>query len=248
MQIDWVTVAAQIVNFLILVALLKHFLYGPIINAMDRRERRIAKRLHDADEREQEAGKEAERHRRQSEQLEQEKQQLLNQAREEADQERDRLLNQARQHVEQKRQEWEKGLEREQNDFMKGLRTQLAQEFQKLARQVLGDLADRQLEEAVIARFLDRLKSLDDDTLNQLRQEQGPLAVHTAFEADDSQQQRIREAVGDAISGDMNIRFHTDPQLLCGIELNSAGRKLAWTIDGYLEAVEHRMADALSAS
>jgi F-type H+-transporting ATPase subunit b len=42
MLIDWFTVAAQIVNFLILVWLLKHFLYKPILDAIDAREKRIA--------------------------------------------------------------------------------------------------------------------------------------------------------------------------------------------------------------
>ena len=48
MSVNWFTVAAQVVNFLILVWLLHRFLYGPIIAAMDRRERRIAERLQDA--------------------------------------------------------------------------------------------------------------------------------------------------------------------------------------------------------
>ena len=34
MLIDWFTVAAQVVNFLILVWLLKRFLYQPILNAI----------------------------------------------------------------------------------------------------------------------------------------------------------------------------------------------------------------------
>ena len=55
MQIDWFTVVAQIVNFLILVWLLKKFLYGPIIRAMDDRERRIASRLEEANARERQA-------------------------------------------------------------------------------------------------------------------------------------------------------------------------------------------------
>ncbi len=49
MQIDWLTVIAQIVNFLILVWLLKRFLYQPVINAMDQREQRIAERLQKAE-------------------------------------------------------------------------------------------------------------------------------------------------------------------------------------------------------
>jgi F-type H+-transporting ATPase subunit b len=49
MLIDWFTVGAQVVNFLILVWLLKRFLYKPILHAIDERERRIAKELADAD-------------------------------------------------------------------------------------------------------------------------------------------------------------------------------------------------------
>ena len=43
MLIDWFTVVAQVVNFLILVWLLKRFLYKPILDAIDAREKRIAK-------------------------------------------------------------------------------------------------------------------------------------------------------------------------------------------------------------
>ena len=50
MLIDWFTVVAQIVNFLVLVALLKHFLYGRLVEAIDAREKRIAARLAEADE------------------------------------------------------------------------------------------------------------------------------------------------------------------------------------------------------
>ena len=48
MLIDWFTVGAQAVNFLILVWLLKRFLYKPILKAIDAREKRIAAELADA--------------------------------------------------------------------------------------------------------------------------------------------------------------------------------------------------------
>jgi F-type H+-transporting ATPase subunit b len=50
MLIDWFTVAAQIVNFLVLVALLKHFLWGRLVRAIDEREKRIAGRLSAAED------------------------------------------------------------------------------------------------------------------------------------------------------------------------------------------------------
>ena len=48
MLIDWFTVAAQALNFLVLVWLLKRFLYQPVLDAISTREQRIAKQLADA--------------------------------------------------------------------------------------------------------------------------------------------------------------------------------------------------------
>jgi len=60
MLIDWFTIAAQALNFLILVWLMKRFLYKPILNAIDAREQRIARELADADAKKAEAQKERE--------------------------------------------------------------------------------------------------------------------------------------------------------------------------------------------
>ena len=58
MLIDWFTVGAQALNFIILVWLLKRFLYKPILNAVDAREKRIAAELADANAKKAEAQKE----------------------------------------------------------------------------------------------------------------------------------------------------------------------------------------------
>jgi F-type H+-transporting ATPase subunit b len=49
MLIDWFTVGAQALNFLVLVWLMKRFLYKPILDAIDEREKRIAAELANAD-------------------------------------------------------------------------------------------------------------------------------------------------------------------------------------------------------
>lgn len=55
MLINWFTVFAQIINFLILIWLLKRFLYGPIIKAMEERERKIASVMEQARKSEEDA-------------------------------------------------------------------------------------------------------------------------------------------------------------------------------------------------
>ena len=50
MLFDWFTLIAQLVNFLVLVWLLKRYLYKPILDAIDERENLIASQLHAAEE------------------------------------------------------------------------------------------------------------------------------------------------------------------------------------------------------
>jgi F-type H+-transporting ATPase subunit b len=48
--IDWKLLAIQIVNFLILLYILKHFLYAPLLRMLDERRALIAKGVHAAEE------------------------------------------------------------------------------------------------------------------------------------------------------------------------------------------------------
>ncbi|GAH31149.1 unnamed protein product, partial [marine sediment metagenome] len=69
MLIDSFTVIAQIINFLILIYLLKRFLFNRIIKIMDDREMQITDRMQDADVAKEEAQKELEEQRKIREEL-----------------------------------------------------------------------------------------------------------------------------------------------------------------------------------
>src|SRR5690242_5427666 len=96
MLIDWFTVGAQVVNFLILVWLLKRFLYRPILNAIDVREKRIAAELADAAAKQTGAQKERDEFQHKNEEFDRQRAALLRQATDEAKAERQRLLDDAR--------------------------------------------------------------------------------------------------------------------------------------------------------
>src|SRR5580658_3608803 len=96
MLIDWFTVGAQALNFLILAWLLERFLYKPILAAIDAREKRIAAELADADARKAEAQKERDEYERKNREFEQQRATLMSKAVDEAKAERQRLLEEAR--------------------------------------------------------------------------------------------------------------------------------------------------------
>ena len=96
MLIDWFTVGAQALNFIVLVWLLKRFLYKPILNAIDAREKRIATELADADAKKAEAQRERDEFQHKNEAFDQQRAALLSKATQEANAERQRLLGEAR--------------------------------------------------------------------------------------------------------------------------------------------------------
>src|SRR5580658_8782870 len=96
MLIDWFTVVAQALNFILLVWLLKRFLYKPILDAVDTREKRVASELADADAKKAESQKARSEYERKNEQFEQQRAALLSQATQDASVEGRRLLDEAR--------------------------------------------------------------------------------------------------------------------------------------------------------
>src|ERR1019366_2552120 len=96
MLIDWFTIGAQALNFLILVWLLKHFLYKPILNAIDAREKKVAAELADAAAKKAEAQKDRDDFEHKNEEFDQQRAALLSKATDQANAERQRLLDEAR--------------------------------------------------------------------------------------------------------------------------------------------------------
>jgi F-type H+-transporting ATPase subunit b len=242
--VDWFTVIAQIVNFLILVALLKYFLYGRIVQAMDKREETIRSRLEEAKNKRKEAEDEADSHRRKNEELEERREQMLGEAREEADRKLKELTREARKEVEGARGRWQESLEKEKTAFLQDLKQLAAREVYVLTRKALKDLADADLEERLVDVFVSKLKAMkkeDKDAVKKAIQEGDNKAlVRSGFELSTGSRQKITRAVRDEIAEQADIAYGTEPQVIMGLELKARGEKVVWTIRDYLAELEER--------
>lgn len=241
MTIDWITVTAQIVNFLILVWLLKRFLYQPVINAMERREQRISNRLSEAQRREQEAEDAAQEYRQRREELEQQRNAALQQAKDDAEQQRQQLQDKARQEIDEQRRQWQEELKQEQQAFIDDLKRRSALTVATIAGRALTDLADADLERQIIAAFLQRLDELDDDTRKAMADDNGALRIHSSFELDDDSRTKIGQALKKALGKGRELQFEQSDELICGIELATEGRKLGWSVAQYMDEIDERV-------
>lgn len=244
MTIDWITVSAQIVNFLILVWLLKRFLYQPVMRAMDRREQRIAERINEAVAREQNADEEARRYEEKSSDLEHRRDEILAAAREEAGREKLQLLEGIREEVTETRSNWQRQANLEKEEFLNTLRYQTTETVQAIARKALGDLANADLEERVVHIFVERLKSLDKDVRKRIAGATEPVRLASAFELDATMRGRITRAIHEHIADGLEVNYTRSPELLCGVELTGGGQRLAWSLADYLEELDTRIEEA----
>lgn len=249
MLVDWFTVSAQVVNFLILVWLMKRFLYKPILHAIDAREQRIATELADADAKRAEAEKEREKFQKNNEEFNRQRNDLLGKAKEEAKAERERLFDEARQAADALRAKRQDALKREQQSLNDEIARRTREEVFAIARKTLMDLAGTSLEERMSEAFTRRLRELNDEAkeglAKALKTSSEPVRLRSAFEMPPQQRAAIQHALNETFSAEIQVRFETAPDVISGIELAANGRKVAWSIADYLASLEKSIGELL---
>jgi F-type H+-transporting ATPase subunit b len=255
MIIDWYTILFQIINFLILVFLLRYFLYGPIVKAMDERERIIVEREKEAEAKRKESEEETEKYRQESQELEERKEELMDEARSSAEEEKAELLNKARSEVSETRRRWEEAFEREKESFTGELRRRIGKQACSVARHCLEDLADARLEELTWKIFISKLDDLPDadrqELLKGLEENDYRLNLQSAFETPKVKQQELENKLVKVLpetEKKISVSAKIDSELICGLELEAGGYLISWSVDSYLREVESEVLKELDQS
>ena len=248
MLIDWFTVAAQTLNFLVLVWLLKHFLYKPVLDAIDARERGVAGKLAEAAQKLATADLARAALAQKNNSFDDERAALLSQATEEAQAERERLLAQARAAADALRQQRQQALQSELKDLNEQIVGRARHEVFVIVRKTLADLAGAMLEERMTVTFMQRLRALPSDAkdalIAALKANGGPATVRSAFALVPAERAALRQGLEEYLGTPVAIQFDLAPKLVSGIEFSASGYKLAWTIDDYLATLETSVVDA----
>lgn len=258
MQIDWLTVAAQVVNFLVLVWLLRRFLYRPVLAAMAQRKQGIADTLAAAARREDEAIRRERELAGREAQFERERGERLAALEREVVERRERLLAEARSDADAAGTRWRQNIERDREAFDKVLRDDLAAAITEAAGRCVATLTDACLDDLAFERFLDALGESDAATRQRLA-DADVIEVATAspVAGDEARELRWREGIDSALGGPdealrgpaaderARLRFVHEPGLLLGAQLRVAGLRVGWNAAGLLEDARARVRERL---
>jgi F-type H+-transporting ATPase subunit b len=252
MLIDWFTVGAQALNFIILVALMKHFLYKPVLDAIDAREKRIADELADADKKKAEALKDGDDFRRKSADFDKQQSDRLNKATTDAQVRCTELLAAAHKAADDIAAKRQQELVDDARSLQKALLQRTQAEVFAVTRQTLADLANASLEASACEVFVVRLRALAGDAKAHLAKALAastvPVLVRSAFELPPVQRVAIQQVIGDVFAMKLDPRYETAPELVGGIELSANGQKFAWSISEYLASLAQGVDELLRAA
>ncbi len=221
MNFSWWTFALQAVNFLILIWLLRRFLFKPVGAIVARRKEEIARGMTEASSEKQKALNMQHDLQAQLASIDADRQKALEEQRAQLADERKKMLGESRTEAEKIRDQAAARLSEERTAATQELFAQTIELAVKLAERLLRELASTSLDHAFLARVLDYLDHLTAQERDALASRPGnaPLVVTTAHPLDAPEQAQWREQLTKRIGAQAEMRFSADPALIAGAEI-----------------------------
>ncbi|MBZ0189202.1 MAG: hypothetical protein K8F91_23360 [Candidatus Obscuribacterales bacterium] len=238
---DWFTFTAQIANFLILVWLLRRFLYAPLTKAMDERESQIKARLESAAQEKERAYESRHLLTLQVEEIDETRLSKLETMEEEVADTRKQLISKVKTEVEALERSYRESLELEKARMIGQFKKQMHKEILEITRRIMRDLADRDLESQIIRKFLSEASSDDSAATSSARPS---VVVRTSFNMEPRSKEEIRQSLVAMLERPPELVFETSANAIAGIEVIIDGRKASWTVDDYLTTLDRRITGA----
>ena len=245
MIIDTFTVIAQIINFLILVLLLKKFLFNKIVDIIDEREEQIKQQIESAEQQQKQAEGEIENQKKIRQKMEENWDDDLVQMKKELQDKREKMMKEARQAVDEEEKDWKNSILKQRDAFLKELKELSCQQVCQISKKVLSKLANERLESQLIKSFLKQLEDAKDNNgkhfqLSDLNAKQ-TIEINTAFQLQKKEKEMIIDKLKNLLQNKIQVNFKESKDLICGIEFRAEGEKISWNVESYLNSLEKNL-------
>ena len=251
MSIDFFTLIAQIINLLILLFLLRKFLYLPILKVLEERKALLENEYKVAEI----ARKKAELLEKSAQkvyaEIEIEKQKIVAQSHEKADVLEQKLTAEAELEFKKARQKWKDKLVSEQSTFDLALQNLIAEYFQKFATGALDQMADISLNELFLNKLMQKISAQKQDKKSEFVRDflnSDEFELVSAENLDAKTKQHFKDFIQKEfmLKEDLKINFSTDKNLICGVVLKNKEQMIEWNLAEYISEFSNNLNTAVS--
>lgn len=239
MEIDLFTLVAQIINLIILLFLLRKFLYLPVLKAVEARQSAIAEELKNAEDARQKAQRAEEVSIRNMQKLEAQKQKILLQAGENAEKLEAELSAKAMDEYQKAQQQWRNRMKAEQSNFEQTMQKAVAGQFNRFAQKAFEQIADADINALAAKKLMAKIEELPQ----QKKDEYAASFCHKKnihIKSADELPAKIKKQLQDYLQKTWNLRsdvqflYEIEPELCGGLSIEAGEQLVAWNLEAYL--------------
>lgn len=246
MGIDLYTLVAQIINLILLIWLLKKFLYQPILKMVDARQELILKSIKDAKDAEKEAQRQQDIYTQKVADFDKERFTLLKDVAEDAEKLRQNLLKEIQLAGQETKKNFQKEMLLQKQGFELSAQNIIVKNFKDFAGKAFKEMADEPLSRRIIEQFKKKISALSQKEKNQISQrinheKKVRIQSDIKLTADDTQTLKAFFQKTFDTNEDVSFKFEQNPDLICGIEMQSGEDVISWNLANYLESFDINM-------
>ena len=240
MEIDLFTFIAQIINLLILLFLLRKFLYLPVLKAVADRQKAVADELQAAEDAEKKARQTVKDCEKQMQRLEVQKHNILQQAHKDADKLAAELNDAAREEYQHMQKRWQQRIEAEQEGFEQTIRKAITVQFNHFAQKALQQVADIDISDLAVDKFIKQLQSLPAEKQKAYAEafhDKTQIEVQSATALSDKNKAELEKSIRTLwnLSAKTRFLFTVNPELIAGVCLVAEEQLVAWNLEEYIQ-------------
>lgn len=223
MELNWSTFLLEILNFLVLMWILKRFLYAPVLETIAKRRAGIDQELRAAQAMKAEAEALQAQYESRLDEWNAERDAARESLRRDVAEERKRLLACVEQELEREREKARVLEDKRRSDALRKYQEQALEQGSRFAARLLAELTGPELEARLFELALRQLDALPEERLNAIRQacEESPEEAEaaTAYLLEPARRKRLADKLGEVSGIPVACRFSEDPTLLAGLRV-----------------------------
>lgn len=251
MQIDWITFVAEIINLLVLVWLLKRFLYAPINNIIQQRQSEINEKIESANSLHRQAESEFQTLELEKNAFEKSLQTRQNDLTKELSIERKETLSKIKQEASLLKHQLQSEIKLQNENLKSELGQYISRDFLRITGKIITELTDATPMERVLNLFYKKLIILNNSEKNKIKKAILNQKVITIYSSDTLSEKHQRDMSRFLrsffeISLKTKFQYQVAPALILGIEIRIQDIGIDWTIKNYLDELEQGLDNLLN--
>ncbi len=251
MKFDLLTYTFEIINFFILLWILKKLLYNPVISVLKKRKEYINEKIEEAEKAELELKKIKDEYNQILKKMEELKKTKIAQISKEVQQEKEKLYTQMKKELDAERQKFLESLEIEKKEAINELKEETVRYSLKFVSKLLSEISDKNIHRKLLNIAVEGIKNINTEEIDNISaelKERNTVTVETAYPLSELDIKNIKKVIKDMFGVDVTIKTEERKNLIAGVKIHIASKMIDSSLEGQISVFETLLREKIETS